>query len=170
MTDQQQEAEEADGPPAAARGATPNATDRSSTYGVGFWIGVLVGGGLIAYGLIGMFGDLGDDWLNWLVYLVGADLLHDVLIAPFVALFGWLCIRRVPPPWRAPLESGLILTVFVLLVGLIPLAGWGGNPGNPTIRPLNYTTSVLTAIALVWLAVAVVTSLVWWRRGRPRPA
>lgn len=137
----------------------------TSTHGVGFWLALVAGGAIMAFGLWGLARDIDEDLLNWAVFFVAGDVVHDLVVAPAVGITGWLLIRRVPEPWRAPLQAGLLLTAFVLLVGAIPLLDLGGNPANPTIRPLNYTTSTLTAVGIVW-GVVVVTLMVGWARRR----
>ncbi|CAN5860987.1 hypothetical protein BH24ACT3_BH24ACT3_18510 [soil metagenome] len=138
--------------------------------GLWFRVGLAVGLPVMGFGVAGVLRDLpGEAGRNWVTFLVGADLFHDALIVPVVAVVG-LAVARIGGLGRAALQAGLIGTAAVLAVGAIPLLGLGGAPDNPTIRPLDYATSTATAVALVWGAVAVVGGTSWLRRraGRRR--
>ncbi len=134
------------------------------------WPALAVGGAVMAFALRGAARDLDGDLAGWLAWVVGADLVHDAFVAPLVGGAGVLLTRLTPPGrLRAHIQAGVLASAVVLAVAWIPLRGWGGNPGNPTIRPLDYGTATLTALALVWAVVggaAVVTSP---RRRASRP-
>ncbi|MEZ5170453.1 MAG: hypothetical protein R3A49_06870 [Acidimicrobiia bacterium] len=129
-----------------------------NTYGARFWVGVVIGGAVMAYGAIGLIRNLsGDALVSWGLFFIGADLLHDSLFAPAAFLAGAVLARLLPVPWRTPVMAGCIISASVLLVVLPPLIGLGGNPGNPTLHPIDYTTSTITALAIVWGAVGAVS-------------
>lgn len=151
--------------------AEPSTTARRTQHGPGFWVGLAVGGGIMCYGLVGLLRNLeGEALVSWLVYFVGADLLHDALVAPALFVVGALLARFLPRPVRAPVLIGCVVSAAVLLVVAVPLLDLGGNPLNPTIRPLDYTTAALTAIGIVWAAVIVVSSATALLRRRSRSA
>lgn len=141
---------------------TPTEADhRSSEHGLRFWIGVVIGGGVMAYGAVGLVRNIdGSDLVNWFVYLVGADVFHDALVAPALFALGAVAARLLPGRIRTPITIGCAISAAVLLVGAIPLFGLGGNPDNPTLQPLDYQTAVLTALGIVWGVVLVVTLVV----------
>lgn len=120
----------------------------------GRWAAFGVGSALMAYALVGAWRDLGDDRPLWVVWLVGGDLAHDLLVAPALGLVGVVVSRLLPAGRvRTHVQVGLIASGSVLLVAWVPLMGLGGNPGNPTIRPLDYGMATATAFGLVWLVV-----------------
>lgn len=94
------------------------------------------------------------EWARW---WIGADLAHDLVLAPIVCLVGLGLGRLVPKPFWAPVRAGLIGTALVLAVGWAPLRGYGRAivPDNPTVQPLDYTSAVFSAIAIVWLIVVI---------------
>ena len=119
------------------------------------WVALVLGGAVMAFALRGAWRELGDDRWGWAAWVVGADLVHDLLVAPLVGVVGVGVARLVPAGRsRALVQGGLVASGVVLAVAWIPLRGLGGNPGNPTIRPLDYRTGTLTALALVWATVA----------------
>ncbi|MGA4948839.1 hypothetical protein [Streptomyces lydicamycinicus] len=87
-----------------------------------------------------------------LVWLGGAVVLHDGLLAPLVLLVGMALVRGgVRGPVRGALTVAGTLTVVALPVLLRP-----GPRANSSVLPLNYWGNWLLAM----VAVATVTALV----------
>ena len=59
-------------------------------------------------------------------------------------------------------------SALIVAIGWPALRGYGNKPDNATIHPLDYGTSVLTALALLWAAVALWVLLASLRRRRVR--
>jgi hypothetical protein len=90
------------------------------------------------------------DLLGVLVWLGGALVLHDALIAPLVLLVGWVLVRGgVRGPVRGALLVGSALTAVALPVLLRP-----EKPANSSVLPLDYPRNWL----LTLVAVATVTA------------
>ena len=135
----------------------PTETDRDRP-GIAFWVGLLIGGAVMAYGIRGVLMDSRATDPSVLVqWVVGADLVHDLIVAPLVVAVGWAVTRTVPLVVRVPIQLGLVATGVVLVVGWAPLRGYGRAtvPDNPSVQPLDYSTAVLTVLAAVWIVVAV---------------
>ncbi|MEU1178389.1 hypothetical protein ABZ464_12185 [Streptomyces sp. NPDC005820] len=100
-----------------------------------------------------------------LVWMGGAVVLHDAVIAPLVLLAGLLLVRGgVRGPVRGALLVSGALTVVALPVLLRP-----GRTANSSVLPLDYPRNWLIAL----VAVATVTVLVLAVRGfghRRRPS
>jgi hypothetical protein len=97
------------------------------------------------------------------LWLAGAVVLHDLLVAPLVLAVGLLLALL---PARGLLRGALVtagcLTVIALPVLLAP-----GTPHNPSVLPLDYPRNwllTLAAVAAVTTAVLVARRL----RGRAR--
>ena len=90
-------------------------------------------------------------------WLVGADVAHDFVLAPFACLIGAVAARALPRPFRAPVQAALLTSGVLLIVVFPALRGYGRDtvPDNPSVQPLDYTTSTLTALAVVWAAAGV---------------
>jgi hypothetical protein len=120
--------------------------------------GLVVGYAVIVFGAVGLLTHLPLGKVPAVaLWVAGADLLHDFAIAPLVCIVGLAIVRSAPPVWRWPLRGALTGTAVVLAVAYPALRGFGRDtaPGNPTVLPLDYTTSTLTALAVVWaLALA----------------
>lgn len=136
-----------------------------------FWVALAVGALIMGWG-IALFLEATpatEARRSFVVWLVGADLAHDLLLAPVVALVAWLLARVVPGRWWPPVAAGLVISAFVVLLAWLPLAGTAHVARNPTIQPLDYRTSTLTALTLVWAGVGLWTlgRVAWIRWSRP---
>ncbi len=132
-------------------------TDSGAPGGSAFWTGLALGGAVMAFGIGGLVRATSTDAVasvgRW---VVGADLVHDLVLAPLVVVLGCFTARAVPARVRGPVQAGLLATGVVLLVGWVPWRGDGRVlvPDNPSVQPLDYTSAVLTVLGFVWIAVA----------------
>ena len=133
--------------------------------GLRFWLALAGGSAVMGWGVWLFLAETssGEARRSFATWLVGADLVHDLLVAPVIAVAAWALARVVPDRWWPPVQAGLVISAFVLLLAALPLVGSADGTGNPTIQPLDYATSTLTALALVWGAVGV-----WFVGGRLR--
>ncbi|MEV7521968.1 hypothetical protein [Streptomyces sp. NPDC091371] len=97
------------------------------------------------------------------VWLVGALVLHDGLIAPLVLAVGLLIAAG---PARGVLRGALVTGGSLLLITL-PLLVRPGAPANPSALPLPYARNLLLVLGAVAVVAAAAVLLGWWRR-RPR--
>ncbi|MFF4182818.1 hypothetical protein ACFYZ9_06490 [Streptomyces sp. NPDC001691] len=106
-----------------------------------------------------------DQTTHWdvLIWLGGAVVLHDGVIAPLVLatglLLGGLKHRGL---LRAALMTMGSLTLIALPVLLRPLP-----TANPSVLPLDYVRGLLVSLAVV-AALAVLIGVGRWARGRTR--
>lgn len=137
--------------------AEARADDRDRA-GAPFWIALLVGGAVMAFGIRGAWRALGSDSATDVArWVVSADLLHDFVIAPIAVAIGWIVGRVVPMRWRAPIQAGLVATGITLAIAWPGIRGYGRHlvPDNPSVQPLNYATATLTVLGAVWGVVAI---------------
>ncbi|MGQ0826321.1 MAG: hypothetical protein ACT4OX_15035 [Actinomycetota bacterium] len=135
--------------------------------GTRFWIFAVLGAAVMAYGVWGALDESAATHPRSLAtWIVGADLLHDFLIAPLVATVGAAIARVVREPWRTPVRAGVIVTAVVVVVGFPAWGGYGRDrvPDNTSVAPLDYTTAILTVLSGVWLGAAL------WALARARAA
>jgi hypothetical protein len=140
-------------------------------HGARFWICCAVGLAAMVYGAAGFLDrapfSVGTTVVAW---VVGADLLHDLVIAPLVCILGFVLAARLPPLLRWPFRAAALTSAIVLVVAYPALRGFGRDtaPGNHSVQPLDYPTAVATVLAVVW-GLAVVWVLVAWLGSRSRP-
>lgn len=137
---------------------TDQALPERERRGLTFWIGLVIGGGVMAFGVRGvLMNSRATDPAVLARWVIGADLVHDFVVAPVAIAIGAFAGRFAPRRWRAPLQAGLFATGIVLIVGWAPWRGYGRSlvPDNPSVQPLDYTTAIATVLAVIWSAVVV---------------
>ncbi|MFF7188248.1 hypothetical protein ACFZAR_24045 [Streptomyces sp. NPDC008222] len=123
----------------------------------------LAGAVLMGVG-VSLLPDAGDP-TGVLLWLGGALLLHDAVIAPLVLVVGLLLVRS---GGRGPVRGALMVAGALTAVAL-PVLLRPGTPANSSVLPLDYPRNWLLAL----VAVATVTALLTAGRGfvrgrRPR--
>ncbi|MEO7442917.1 MAG: hypothetical protein ABIW46_05220 [Acidimicrobiales bacterium] len=133
-----------------------------------FWTGAVVGWGIIAAGLIGLFADSDRTRpANAARFVLGAAVVHDLLLAPVVICLGLVVNRASPRRWRPVVQGALIVTGAVALFSVPFVRGYGRVSTNPSILPGNYTAGLATVLAVVWGVAALL--LVLRLRLSPKP-
>ncbi len=124
--------------------------------GRAFWIGLAIGGGVVAFGIAGFVRNRADtEPASSLRFLVGALVAHDVLWAWGVAAVSLIIVRLVPRRAQGIVAGALAVSAALTLVAMPALLGYGRLANNPSILPRDYTAGLLGALAVVW-AVALV--------------
>jgi len=133
-------------------------------YGITFWVAVVVAIALIAVGVSTMVDRGTSAVFNVGLFTVLADLLHDLVLLPVVAVLA-LALRRVDVRWRAPIGAALGWTIVVMIVSVPLIGAFGRTPNNPSVLPLDYSTAVPTALGIGW-AICAAWLVVRLIRGR----
>lgn len=147
---------------------TSTASDQtiSEPGGPAFWIGAVVGWGVIVAGIVGLLSQSGQtqpkDAARW---VLGAAVLHDLVVAPVVIGLGLLLTKVAPRRWRAVVQGAFVISAMVSLFSIPFVRGYGRIANNPSLLPGNYATGLLTVLAVVWAGAAVI--LVVRLRRRP---
>jgi lysylphosphatidylglycerol synthetase-like protein (DUF2156 family) len=125
---------------------------------------VLIAAGVLATG-VGVLVFAGDvspaQYPAVLGWLVGALVVHDVLIAGLVfavVVAGRRSPRRVAPGTVVVLQSGLAVAAIVALVVAPEIVKKSMGTANPTVLPLDYGLHLavfLVALAIVTIGAAV---------------
>jgi hypothetical protein len=123
----------------------------------GLLAGLALGVPLIAYGVRGVFVDAADthpaDMARW---LLGAALVDDLVLVPAALLVGTVG-RSFTPPWAWPaVRGGLFASAVLTLVAWPFVRGWGRDPTNSSLLARDYGTSLLVALAAVWVVVGAI--------------
>ncbi len=123
-----------------------------TTHGAGFWAAVVAGVAIAAYGVKGYFDTYPDltRRLSLARWIIGVDLVHDLLFAPLVLVGGIVVRRIVPARALAPVQGALMASGIVLLIAWRPLHASAAYKHNATAQPLNYTTATLTVLGVIW--------------------
>lgn len=125
---------------------------------------LLGGAGLLLIAIGGrLLADLPDP-LDVLVWMGGAVVLHDGIVAPLVLAAG-LAVAAVP---ARGLVRGALLTAGVLVLVTLPLLLRPGTAPNPSALPLPYGRNLLLVLTAVAVAAGAMAAGGRWRRSRRR--
>ncbi|MDX3584725.1 hypothetical protein [Streptomyces europaeiscabiei] len=105
------------------------------------------------------------DLTGVLVWLGGAVVLHDVVIAPLVLLVGLVAVRA---GGRGPVRGALLVAGALTAVAL-PVLLRPGKPANSSVLPLDYPRNWLLALVAVATVTALLMAVRGTRRIRRRP-
>ena len=142
--------------PTSTSTSIDDATDEHHL-GLVFWLGLAIGGAVMAFGVRGVLADLGpDNPFKLATWVVGLDLAHDLLLAPAVVILGLLLARVLPASARGPVRAAAGLSGMVVLFSIPLITAWGRRAGNSSTLPLNYAPRVLIVLAAIWVVAGVV--------------
>jgi MFS family permease len=131
------------------------------------WVGVAI----IAFGAYTMVTTLKPNRIWGLVtWLIGAVILHDAILSPFVVVVG-VVLRRTGRRLRgwvlAVVQSAVVLGAVLLSTVLPEIAAKHHGQRNPTVVPFDYVLRLgIVEAALVVVVVAVLLFTLGSRSGR----
>ena len=136
--------------------------------GVLGWTVIALGWILMAVAVVGVLGDVRLGGIgSWVTWVLGAALVHDLLVLPVVVGLGWLLTRLVPVPWRVPLRTAVVVAAIVSLT-VWPIARrWGARADNPSIVPLPVARNLLVLVAVGMIVAVGVGAVAAWRSRTP---
>ncbi|MDQ0939510.1 hypothetical protein [Streptomyces sp. V1I1] len=98
------------------------------------------------------------------LWLAGAIVLHDGIIAPLVLGVG-LLLAAVPA--RGTVRGALVVAGCLTMIALPPLLR-PGAPTNPSALPLDYLRNWLLVLGAVAVVTGVLLAVRWLLRKVPR--
>lgn len=123
----------------------------------GFWISAAIGWAIIAYGLRGLFHHHVDTRPpNLGLFVIGGDVVHDLLFAPVVLLIGVAVARVAPRRWRSGVQAALIISGCLMLFAYPLVRDYARVIHNPSSLPHNYTANLTIVIGAVWVVTLAV--------------
>jgi len=138
--------------------------------GTGLWVGLAIGAPIVAYGTWQLLHhSTAARTIAVARWAIGGVLLHDLVLVPVMLAVVWLIGRMIPGRAADAVRAGVLGTALVVAIDWAALNGYGHRTDNPSIHPLDATTAALTAVAVVWMLVAIVWAVSWQRsRGHAR--
>lgn len=125
---------------------------------------LLVGLAAAAYGVVLLLRQDLPDLLDSLLWMVGAAVAHDAVVAPATLLVTFVLLRVVPATWRTAVTVGLVVLTTVTATAVPVLGRFGARPDNPTLLDRDYTSGWFVLVALC-LAVVLAVRLAATRRA-----
>ena len=87
-------------------------------------------------------------------WILAGPILHDALLAPFVAAVGFVL--------KGPVKAGAVVSGILVLIA-VPLLWQPHVPVNPGLHDRDYLLGLGIGLGVVWTVVLVV---VIWQRAR----
>ncbi len=143
------------------------------TYGPRFWIGVLLGWSVMAFGIHSAFRTFqASKPVYSVITLVLFALANDLIIAPAVIIIG-LALRRVvrPGPVTATAVGVGVISVVVIAFTWPEIRHYGKDPAlASSLQTGNYASGMMTVLGVVWgVAAIIVLARMLMRRRSSRP-
>ncbi len=134
------------------------------------WGVIVVGWALVAVALVGVFDELrGAESGSWARWVLGAALVHDLIVLPLVLVVGWALSRLTPLPWRVPLRTALVMAAVVSLTVFPVTRRWGARSDNPSILPLPAAQNLALVVAALLTCALVAGAVTTWRGAPQQP-
>jgi hypothetical protein len=139
-------------------------------HGPGFWASVVVGIAIASIGARTYLATYEDSMrrIALATWIVGSDIVHDVLLVPTTIAVGALVHHFVPVRYRPAVRFAGIASGTALLVAWRPLTRSGAGKHNSTLQPLDYTRATLTVLLTVLVVTTVWAASARRRRDAPR--
>jgi uncharacterized membrane protein len=130
--------------------------DGETTSGRGLVVGMALGVPVMLFGVRGILLDARDTHPAELArWLVGAAVVHDLVLLPVVGGLGWALRRLTPAPAWPVVRAGTVAVGTLALVGWPYAAGYGASSGNPSLLPRDYVLGPVLAAAAIAALTAV---------------
>lgn len=121
---------------------------------------------LLSYGLYGVVRHSAPPGV--LIWAGGLLLAHDLVLAPVVAVVGWI-LTRLLPSWARPIVQGGLVVAAVVVITAVPVVLRQGAPGNfDSLLPLDYRANLIKVLAAVAVGTVLLVGVQAWRRVRTR--
>ncbi|MGN6609366.1 MAG: hypothetical protein ACTHMS_20440 [Jatrophihabitans sp.] len=126
----------------------------------------VAGGGLAVYGVIRLLADVTASQPLWLlVWLAGALIVHDGVIAPLTLGLGGLLARVLPTRGLRSVQFALVWIGLMAAVALPLIVRRGSQPAVKALDDQDYLAN-LALLAVVATGVAILGYTVESLRGR----
>lgn len=117
---------------------------------VGRIVMVTIGAAFLGIGAYALLSQVALDTLpNLFLWLVGGLIIHDAIIAPIVAVIGFVLSKSLPNGTRQIVQGGLIVAGVISLIALPVVIGGGKTELNPSLLPLDYSRNLLIALVII---------------------
>lgn len=128
------------------------------------WLVIAAGWGVIGVVVAGVLREADATHpRSWATWVIGAALVHDLVVLPLVLLVGLGLGQLLRPAWRGPVRAALIVGGVLALATWPTIRRFGARADNPTVLPLPAGRN-LVGIAAVLALSAIVAGIVRSRR------
>lgn len=135
-----------------------------------FWVGLILGWGVMAYGIWGFLSDhRATVPARTVWWIAGTAVAHDAIVAPVATLVG-LGLAALLPRWaRGPVAAAVAASGVVMVFSYPLLRHFGRRADNPSILPLDYPRNVAIVLSVIWAAAAIAVVIRFRQSHRRSP-
>ena len=120
-------------------------------YGPLFWASLAIGWAGIGFGAWSAWSHMGPSArAGFAVFVVGAALVHDVVVAPLAIVIGTVVARRAPRLARATIGGALVVSGTITLAVWPVIRRYGEIADNPSFLPNPAGWRSLVIVAGIW--------------------
>ena len=124
---------------------------------------------LLLYGAVNLLTNVDVGTLLLLaLWLIGAVVILDGIVSPFVIGVGWALHRVVPPRARRYLQGGLIAAGLITVVAIPMIAQQGALPANKALLQQNFGGNLTLLVGIVGAVSLLLYAVRVARDGRRR--
>jgi hypothetical protein len=107
---------------------------------------------------------------SWATWVLGAALVHDLVVLPLVLLTGLALGQLLRPSWRAPIRAALTVAVVLALVSWPTVRRFGARRDNSSILPLDAGRNLVVLVGILAVVALVAGGVRTARRRRAASA
>ncbi|CAN5222822.1 hypothetical protein BH20ACT16_BH20ACT16_14050 [soil metagenome] len=132
--------------------------DSETPSGPAWWIGLIVGGGVLTFGFIGLMTNSAQTRPgNMVKWVLGGLIAHDAIVAPAVVAVSFLLARLLPAAIRGGIQATLAVCAVLVVMSYPVLNAAGRDPNNPSLLPHDYPRNLAIVLAAILAGGIVVT-------------
>ncbi|MBB5868081.1 mannose/fructose/N-acetylgalactosamine-specific phosphotransferase system component IIC [Allocatelliglobosispora scoriae] len=129
------------------------------------------GGVIVVIGFRGVWDVInGPEVWHYFRLLLAVWLVNDLLALPLAISVGWLVGRRLPAFAKPVVQSALLCSIPITLIGYAMAKGKTFNADSPSVLPRNYGVGLAISLGLVWLAAALLMAVRYRRHHQTADA
>lgn len=141
--------------------------DSETPSGPAWWLGLIVGGGVLTFGFIGLMTNSAQTRPgNMVKWVLGGLIAHDAIVAPAVVIASFLLARLLPAAIRGGIQATLAVCAVLVVMSYPVLNAAGRDPNNPSLLPHDYPRNLAIVLAIVLVGGVALTLLRAARRRR----
>lgn len=134
-----------------SRGVVSDTSAPSDRFGPLFWASLAIGWAGIGFGAWSAWSHMGPSArASFALFVVGAALVHDVVVAPLAIVVGTVVARRTPRLARAAIGGALVVSGMITLAMWPVIRRYGEIADNPSFLPNPAGVALLFIVAGVW--------------------
>lgn len=121
-----------------------------------FWVGLVVGSVVMAFGVWTALHHTRDTRPATLIrWVVGLGIAHDAIVVPVALIVAAIVDAIVPRIHRGTVRAAIAVSALATALSWPAVRRYGTKPGNPSALPRPYGRNLAITVMVVWLVAAL---------------